>query len=651
MKRKVVGYLLALTLSLSITACANSADVATGSGKASKTENSAEKTESDATGSVADDQGNDLTGKEDSEEKTESTKERILCNGYYAEVNYGVNEKGEKVSEYRWNDVCDAWKERGTELNGSVRVLGDGLFFVSRSERSGDQYIYSLCAIDADVKKSGMVDICTLDEDWRIDSVDYYQKKLYVTEKSSDKQLKESVYERMTDGSFVKVDNPNDAAIQCMQGYNLLLDSSNCISGYSCCSITRVLDENGFVVGYKDGYFKIAKDGSVTALSGMPSEYRYSMRYDKMNAGYVKDDEDTMTEAIMGVNFQTGEEVTISEPDPKEGKRILACCDGKLYYYVYPKDTYVFCKNSIYEYDFATGKNRLLYTAETTPGAAYYSPGISGFTIINGDAYFQQLIGDQVKWVKKDLSSSEEDVIDLGLPIEEKSAFRYGTVSYETYEERCKGCGIPVVQFYGEIFKLDNRYVADKINETLKKYIQEEIENYQNSENERYYDAEACEYHKKNPTNYCETDEDTISNVEILENKYLLVNYSGYWYGGGAHGMPHMDQLVFDVTTGEQKFVKDFYQGSEEDFKKLVATKTKEDFLSYSDMEGSPYFANTAEDAYKQAYEYVSLENATVFFDKDGISYYYPPYEMGPYASGYIIIDISYEELLGRPAL
>ena len=86
------------------------------------------------------------------------------------------------------------------------------------------------------------------------------------------------------------------------------------------------------------------------------------------------------------------------------------------------------------------------------------------------------------------------------------------------------------------------------------------------------------------------------------------------------------------------------------DFKALVAYKTKEDFLSYSDG-GSPYFSGDADEIFNQAYESASLERGTVDFAEDGIYYYYPPYEMGPYAAGYIDVFITYEELLGREDL
>ena len=38
-------------------------------------------------------------------------------------------------------------------------------------------------------------------------------------------------------------------------------------------------------------------------------------------------------------------------------------------------------------------------------------------------------------------------------------------------------------------------------------------------------------------------------------------------------------------------------------------------------------------------------------FQEDGVNLVYPPYDMGPYASGFIEVFISYEELLGRDGL
>jgi hypothetical protein len=140
-----------------------------------------------------------------------------------------------------------------------------------------------------------------------------------------------------------------------------------------------------------------------------------------------------------------------------------------------------------------------------------------------------------------------------------------------------------------------------------------------------------------------------VYDVEILSDRYIAINMSGYWYGGGAHGMPLRDQLLFDLETGKQMTVEDFYTGSEEDFRRLVAEKTKEDYLSYKN--GGPYFAEDADEAYEDAYNYCTLTGGTTEFTSEGMIYYFTPYALGPYAAGFIDILIPYEDLLGRDSL
>ena len=196
---------------------------------------------------------------------------------------------------------------------------------------------------------------------------------------------------------------------------------------------------------------------------------------------------------------------------------------------------------------------------------------------------------------------------------------------------------------------LDGKYSknADKINAALEEILNSEL-SYSN-EGDEYWSSD-CSEHQEHPEWYTITDDYTVSAVRIINNKYLAVDMGGYWYAGGAHGMPLRAQHMFDLETGEEKTIVDFYTLSNDDFKALVAYKTKEDFLSYTDGE-SPYFAADADTVFDQAYEYADLDGGTVDFAEDGIYYYYPPYEMGPYAAGYIDVFISYEELLGRKDL
>ncbi|MCR5461051.1 MAG: DUF3298 and DUF4163 domain-containing protein [Acetatifactor sp.] len=655
MKRKVVGLLLALTLSVSVTACTNVAEVMSNS----QTESSADKTQSDETGSEKDGPGKEASqedgsgeGKTDSGETKESIKEKILFTGYYDDVYYGVNEKGEKVSEYRWEDVRKALKEKGIEVNGTAAAMGDGLIFYYQSEPTGNRYAYHVYAVD--VASLTVAPIYTLDEGWWLDNLDYYQGKVYLTLNADNYLKSEMVFERTSEGlKFAEVENPMAAAVQNTFGYNLFLCSKNQINPSGNCSITRAFEETGFVIGYQDNqYYKISKGGIITKIPGMPSDYSYNMKYDAKGAVYSLYDNELKSNAICGVNFEDGKAITVSAAKLDEYQGILDYYNGKVYYYTHPKDSFVIYNNAVWEYDLATGKNQQLYAMKTEPGATDVAPGTQGFQIVGGDAYFIRLMGDQLKWVKRELDADGSNFIDLGLSAGEKTVFQYGNVTYDSCENNCKGCGIPITKFYGETFLLFDEFspAADKINDALMKNLQNQIKEYRESADQREYSTEECEYHKLYPEQYCETYEEEISGVQILNEKYLTVDYSGYWYGGGAHGMPYMNQRLFDLSTGEEMTLQDFYPGSSKDFKKLIATKTKEDYLSYSE-DGRPYFAEDADTVYQQAYDYALLDKGNLIFGKDGIDYYYPPYDMGPYASGYIFIHISYQELLGRPEL
>ena len=88
--------------------------------------------------------------------------------------------------------------------------------------------------------------------------------------------------------------------------------------------------------------------------------------------------------------------------------------------------------------------------------------------------------------------------------------------------------------------------------------------------------------------------------------------------------------------------IGDFYEGTLDEFKSLVASYSLAD---YNSEEGREKYYGDDSDAqmYQQFYEYTDFER-TVRFDKEGFYICYPPYDFGPSASGYIEVYIPYKD-------
>ncbi len=633
---------MALVLCVSLTACTDA--------KGKETEETKTSVEQQTqTGSEEGSQGQQ-GGTEQVTTVTELGPEVALLQDYNYGTYYALDKNGNKVAEYHWDEVFNNLRESGqTSLSyATIYAAGDGMLFTYSYEVNNDIWTYHAYAIDP--KENKMIKLMNAEEGWWFDGMDYYDGKLYVTTVSDGYQRKECVFVKDPDSfSFTQEENKYDSVIKGMEGYYVTLYSAMLGRSYGTCSITRVLEETGFVIGNKDGkHYLIKKDGSKEVIPGLDKDYLNICGYDAQGMVYYSEDESGLY-GLYAKNLKTGDTKAVFPSS--DDFSFLGYSDGKVYYAAL-SDGFIYGTNVVWQYDVASTKSVKLYEKTTIPGAAEVTPGTYLFRVIGDKMFFVDVVGDKLEWIRVTLDQGTVRFENTGMLVGEKNAFRYGTIIYDTFEEKCPYCGIDLEKYYGEAFQLDPSYskMADQINKVLKEDLDSTIKNYK--ENRRELTDEYCEEHLEMPYVYCETNEDEVNNVRIFGDRYLAVDYNSYWYGGGAHGMPFMGQYLFDLTTGDQLTLKDFYTGSERDFKNLVANKTREDFLSYGDDEyGTPYFATDARSLFNEAYENASIENSHVEFSEEGIYVIYNPYEMGPFASGFIEIFISYEELLGRPNL
>jgi hypothetical protein len=124
--------------------------------------------------------------------------------------------------------------------------------------------------------------------------------------------------------------------------------------------------------------------------------------------------------------------------------------------------------------------------------------------------------------------------------------------------------------------------------------------------------------------------------IAYNDNGILNVVLDGYDYTGGAHGMPSLVSLIYDLKTGEQLSLTDF----------LAVDET------------------TFHDRVYQAFEKMYQENPENFFEGDsltymdegitldmnfhlgdeGVTFYFYPYEVSFYAAGFIETTIPWSD-------
>lgn len=297
---------------------------------------------------------------------------------------------------------------------------------------------------------------------------------------------------------------------------------------------------------------------------------------------------------------------------------------------------------TIYSYDLNTSMKEKVVTITKKPGDGdTYYPGSE--TVINGSTFYTYTaFEDGYEWAMVKDGKLEP----MGLDKQEFKWKQYGKIAAESSTQLCKLCGEPVFQCYYEYPVIDSS-LSPKAAE-LNKLFKERAEGYAESREEwNENDSSSpqdCEdlghgrYYGKI------TYDETINKLSV-NGDYLIVDSDGYWYGGGAHGMPYMESALFNLKDGTEVTIKDIFPGTEEDLKRIVAEKTKEDFLSYSDEERPYEWDEDGDAVYQHAYEYISFANFPVTYDEGKLWIDYPPYEMSSYAAGFISVPISYEDL------
>ena len=567
---------------------------------------------------------------------------RLFVNGY--DNCFIVDSKGNKLNELDLGKLKDSEFKDYTDI--TPVEYAEGIVYFEGTYYLGDDFCKDIIAYNLESKEQTVA--YKLEKEEYVGAVDFYNGKVYVTTydyKGSENTLKNSEKVLEKDAEALKYtvsDSPLNPVLAIISA-DIQSDKDGADNYDFRKCFTRELEENGYLVAYKNSILRIYDEkGNETGYPMDEDDYVSIVGYDKENIlmTVTRYDIGKTERTLYCFDPKTGEKKIID--DSSKANAILYT-DGFLYYYTDLSEEFGINNNHVYRYDPVSGSSALIYETRNVPGAVY-NPGITGFSIINGEVYFVDVMDRSFKWVRVNYDESGASYTDIYCALKEIDKLKYGDVEYVSKTVKCPDCDTPLNKEYVEYFVFNDSVPhSAEINAELKEQADLAIENYEDY-------GTTCEEHQEYPEQFCVTEETRVDNIRFIGENYVSVDRSGYWYGGGAHGMPWNDYILFDLTTGEQKSLRDFYSGSDEDFANLMAE------VAVRELETNKEFSNQVYDNDKEAVEAsvkesTTLDTVTIRFEDKGIYVEYMPYVLGPYASGFVDLYVSYEELLGRDSL
>lgn len=470
-------------------------------------------------------------------------------------------------------------------------------------------------------------------------SVDLYDGKVYVRKETYDSEKgvyfpQELIYEKDSSGRYIRIPNPLDSFIGTVEGSVLTPKTNNNMNYCSKKSLTRMLDECGYFVVQKGLDLYVVSESSETKIPNDSSVY---MNFEGMSKDCVLYSTYEESAWLYKYDIATGHVTAIDNATTTLGTF------GDSFYYSknsnfdgYFDATYT-C--DVYKYDFTTETAQKLYSEDSCPELGAYRAAVSGFTVVGDTYYYLGAEKKDIDWFKFDGSKKT----DTGMKVSHIDFADYGYIEVFEHTEFCEKCGKPISYYYAERFYFYDDAIANAadLNEIFGEIYSDEAYNYFEYGLDVLYDD--CEYHSYS-TNYINN---RVTSVRGLGTNHIVYNKCYNEYFGGAHDYSSYSQYIFDKDTGSAWTFSETYEGTEAEYINLVVEKTIADYNSY-DYVSSPYFAESASELEKEVRSYVSLSSHHLWFDNDCAYIMYYPYEMGPYASGFIMIPVTYEELFGR---
>lgn len=334
------------------------------------------------------------------------------------------------------------------------------------------------------------------------------------------------------------------------------------------------------------------------------------------------------------IDMKTGEYKFLFKND--DYKAIFDMDDSYAYGYTYGYENNEEGEYVFYRISLSNGKEEPVYMYNRENSALNYTPwgGLSpvkiGDTLItacshDGDMFFNII----------DLKSG--NAISADKPYYSTGVSQVGTLVHRS-EKYTNDEGIALITAESTVINIDSRYESAKVINSIINDMADSVISYCRDE---YSINEVTEWYEvSSEDGFFSAYEHSLDLDKITYLKGDIINITGmgYDYMGGAHGMPWMTSLVFNLQTGKRYMLTDLVTVDEDTLKEVMVRgfeRLKEE------NPDTPYWDEAADTVYM----YADMRADNFYLTEDAIVFYFPPYELASYADGFQDISIPYEEL------
>ena len=180
---------------------------------------------------------------------------------------------------------------------------------------------------------------------------------------------------------------------------------------------------------------------------------------------------------------------------------------------------------------------------------------------------------------------------------------------------------------------------ARQISEQLNTYLQRRLDQAEQQEAEALEACQAAE--GAGETFYGWTSFYDITAQRVDENYVSVVAYSSV-YLGGAHPDNNQAAMNFDTATGSLLSLSSIFKSESKEF---ILSKL---LYRLSEMKSSFLLFDGYENTVREKFEQMPADmTQNWYLTNQGVVFFYNPYEISPYASGVVSVELSYPELVG----